>query len=137
MRRGRLCVLLAIALLAIASGCSRLSAGLGTEVEPHIRISSERIPRHWKLEVHGTGFTPTHNISSHLRRSDGSEFPVLPILTDTRGEFTHTIDTMILELGRTSCGSSTIDPAAPRTTSSSRSRSTTSTLESGIGNREW
>ncbi len=99
MRRGRLCVLLAIALLAIASGCSRLSAGLGTEVEPHIRISSERIPRHWKLEVHGTGFTPTHNISSHLRRSDGSEFPVLPILTDTRGEFTHTIDTMILELG--------------------------------------
>jgi len=99
MRRGRLCVLLAIALLAIASGCSRLSAGLGTEVEPHIRISSERIPRHWKLEVHGTGFTPTHSISSHLRRSDGSEFPVLPILTDTRGEFTHTIDTMILELG--------------------------------------
>ena len=99
MRRGRLCVLLAIAVLAIASGCSRLSAGLGTEVEPHIRISSERIPRHWKLEVHGTGFTPTHSISSHLRRSDGSEFPVLPILTDTRGEFTHTIDTMILELG--------------------------------------
>ena len=99
MRRGRLCVLLAIALLAIASGCSRLSAGLGTEVEPHIRISSERIPRHWKLEVHGTGFTPTHSISSHLRRSDGSEFPVLPILTDTHGEFTHTIDTMILELG--------------------------------------
>ena len=99
MRRGRLCVLLAIALLAIASGCSRLSAGLGTEVEPHIRISSERIPRHWKLEVHGRGFTPTHNISSHLRRADGSEFPVLPILTDTHGEFTHTIDTMILELG--------------------------------------
>ena len=85
-------LVLAIAVVAIASSCS-------PQVNPQIRISSERIPRHWKLEVHGTGFTPTHNISSHLRRSDGSEFPVLPILTDAHGEFTHTIDTMILELG--------------------------------------
>ena len=92
-------LLLAIAILAVAGGCSRLTVGSGTEVEPHIRVSSERVPRHGKLEVHGTGFTPTRNISSHLRRSDGSEFPVLPILTDGRGEFTHTIDTMILELG--------------------------------------
>jgi len=99
MRRGQTHLTLAIAVLAIASGCSRFGFSAGTEVEPHIRISSERIPRHWKLEVTGAGFTPTHNVSSHLRRGDGSEFPVLPILTDARGEFTHTIDTMILELG--------------------------------------
>lgn len=99
MRFRTIHLLLAIALLAIASSCSRLSVGWGTEVEPHIRISSEKIPRHWKLEVKGTGFTQTHNVSSHLRRSDGSEFPVLPILTDDHGTFTHTIDTMILELG--------------------------------------
>lgn len=86
-------------MFAIASGCSGFSFSVGTEVEPHIEISSEKVPRHWKLEVKGTGFTHTHNVSSHLRRADGSEFPVLPILTDERGDFTHTIDTMILELG--------------------------------------
>lgn len=85
-------LIVAIAVVAIASCSPRRN--------PQIQISSERIPRHWKLEVHGTGFTPTHNISSHLRRSDGSEFPVLPILTDAQGGFTHTIDTMILELGQ-------------------------------------
>src|SRR5262245_54549327 len=99
MRFGRTRLTLAIAVLAIASGCSRLTFSVGTEVEPGITISSEKIPRHWKLEVKGTGFTPTHNVSSHLRRADGSEFPVLPILTDASGGFTHTIDTMILELG--------------------------------------
>ena len=70
-----------------------------TQADPQVRLSSERIPRHWKLEVHGAGFTPSQNVSSHLLRGDGTEFPVLPILTDTHGEFTHTIDTMILELG--------------------------------------
>jgi hypothetical protein len=84
--------LLAIALLAIARGC-------WPQINPQVRLSAERVPRHGKVEVHGSGFTPTHNISSHLRRSDGSDFPVLPILTDERGEFSHTIDTMVLELG--------------------------------------
>ena len=99
MRFGRVHLALAIAVLAIASGCSRLTVSSGTEVEPHVQISSEKVPRHWKLEVKGSGFTHTHNVSSHLRRADGSEFPVLPILTDDHGKFTHTIDTMILELG--------------------------------------
>jgi hypothetical protein len=84
---------LTIALLAVVSACSP------QVTPPQIRISSDRIPRHWKLEVRGNGFTPTHSVTSHLRRSDGSEFPVLPILTDASGEFTHSIDTMILELG--------------------------------------
>ena len=92
MRVGKSHLALVIAALAIASACS-------PRIDPHVTLSSERVPRHWKLEVHGTGFTPTHNISSHLRRSDGTEFPVLPILTDAHGEFRHTIDTMVLELG--------------------------------------
>ena len=70
-----------------------------TQASPQISLSSDRVPRHWKLQVQGAGFTPGQNASSHLRRADGSEFPVLPILADPRGEFTHTIDTMILELG--------------------------------------
>jgi hypothetical protein len=92
MRLGKIQLALAIALVAIASACS--------QVNPHVTIPSDTIPRHWKLDVHGTGFTPNHNVSSHLSRADGSDFPVLPILTDAHGDFTHTIDTMILELGK-------------------------------------
>jgi hypothetical protein len=87
-RKFRLAIL-ATALLAIS--CSA--------PEPRITIASERVPRFTQLEFRGTGFTPSHNVSSHLVRSDGSEFPVLPLLTDADGAFTHTIDTMILELG--------------------------------------
>ena len=91
MRDLRRCLVLAIAAVTVAASC--------TQADPQIRLSSERIPRHWKLEVHGAGFTPRQTVWTHLRRADGSEFPVLPILTDARGEFSHTIDTMIMELG--------------------------------------
>jgi hypothetical protein len=70
-----------------------------TDAGPRISIPTDRVPRFTPLEFQGTGFTPNRNVSSHLVRSDGSEFPVLPLLTDEDGAFTHTIDTMILELG--------------------------------------
>ena len=89
VRSARLALLFAAA--AIATSCA--------DPNPRISVSAEQIPRHWKVDVRGAGFTPKHNVSSHLQRSDGSEFPVLPILTDSRGELSHTIDTMILELG--------------------------------------
>ena len=92
MRLLRVGLALAIVAATIAAWCA--------QADPQIRLSADRIPRHWKLEVQGAGFTPGQNVSSHLRRADGSEFPVLPILTDAHGAFTHTIDTMILELGR-------------------------------------
>ncbi len=66
---------------------------------PRLTLSSVRIPHHGHVEVQGTGFTPKQNASSHLRRPNGTEFPVLPIRTDDRGEFTHDIDTLILGAG--------------------------------------
>jgi hypothetical protein len=90
MRRLRVCLALIVS-VAFATSCTRAN--------PQIRLSSDRVPRHAQVEVRGEGFSPGHSVSSHLRRADGSEFPVLPILTDSRGRFTHTIDTMILELG--------------------------------------
>ncbi len=90
LRRFPLALLVLTAAL-LAASCSR--------AEPRITISMEKVPRQWMVDVQGAGFTPTRNVSSHLRRADGSEFPVLPILTDGDGTFTHTIDTMILELG--------------------------------------
>ena len=91
MRRLRVRLALAIVAAAVATACA--------QPDPQIRLSAEQIPRHGQVEVHGAGFTPQQNVSSHLRRSDGSDFPTLPIMTDGRGEFTHTIDTMVLELG--------------------------------------
>lgn len=90
LRRSALALLVVTAAL-IAASCTR--------AEPRITVSMEKVPRQWMLDVHGAGFTPSHNVTSHLRRFDGTEFPILPILTDSRGEFTHQIDTMILELG--------------------------------------
>jgi hypothetical protein len=49
--------------------------------------------------VRGSGFTPKGNVSSHLKRPDGTEFPVLPMQTDARGEFIHDIDTLLLYEG--------------------------------------
>jgi hypothetical protein len=78
-------------LLFIAASCSR--------TVPKVTISPQRIQHHGHVDMKGTGFTPSQSVSSHLRRPDGTEFPVLPILTDARGEFTHDIDTLLLAPG--------------------------------------
>ena len=49
--------------------------------------------------MRGTGFTKNSDVYSHLRRPDGTEFPVLPMRTDDRGEITHDIDTLLLSPG--------------------------------------
>lgn len=66
---------------------------------PKITLSAERIPEKGHVEVHGTGFTPHANIKSHLRRPNNTEFPVLLMLTNDNGEFTHDIDTLLLDGG--------------------------------------
>jgi len=49
--------------------------------------------------MRGEGFTPKADIRSHLKRPNGTEFPVLPMLTDADGKFTHEIDTLLLAPG--------------------------------------
>jgi hypothetical protein len=70
-----------------------------TLATPTITLSRERIPAKGWVKVHGTGFTPKSDIRSHLRRPNGTEFPVLPMLTDAHGEITHDIDTLLLMVG--------------------------------------
>jgi hypothetical protein len=84
-------LLLLITLGDVAASCAQST--------PKLTLSTERVLHHGHVGVLGTGFTPKRNVSSHLRRPDGTEFPVLPILTDDRGEFTHDIDTMVLGAG--------------------------------------
>lgn len=81
-------------------GCAGQSpAEKSAEGGPRIELSMQRIPAKEKFMVHGSGFTPTGDIQSHLRRPDGSEFPVLPMLTDAGGAFSHEVDTLLLGLG--------------------------------------
>jgi hypothetical protein len=51
------------------------------------------------VQMKGEGFTPKATALSHLRRPDGTEFPILPFLTDERGDFHHDIDTLLLAPG--------------------------------------
>jgi hypothetical protein len=46
--------------------------------------------------MYGTGFTPKTEAMSHLRRPNGTEFPVLPIYTNEKGEFAHEVDSLLL-----------------------------------------
>lgn len=66
---------------------------------PKISLSTDRIMHKGWVTMSGEGFTAKSDVRSHLRRPDGSEFPVLPMLTDSDGKFTHEIDTLLLVPG--------------------------------------
>ena len=69
------------------------------QTKPQITVSPARVQHRNHVDLRGKGFTPNSNVSSHLRRSDGTEFPILPMFTNDRGEISHDIDTLILEPG--------------------------------------
>src|SRR5206468_1015169 len=69
------------------------------QTKPAVTVSLAKVLHTGHVIMRGTGFTPKANVASHLRRPDGTEFPVLPMLTDDRGEVMHDIDTLILTPG--------------------------------------
>src|SRR5438309_793823 len=69
------------------------------QTKPKVTVSPLKVLHTGHVEMRGTGFTPRADVHSHLRRPDGTEFPVLPMLTDDRGELTHDIDTLLLTPG--------------------------------------
>jgi hypothetical protein len=76
-----------------------LAAAKCAQSTPTITVSPSIVLHHDHVELRGSGFTAKSNAYSHLRRPDGSEFPVLPIVTNERGEFEHDIDTLLLGPG--------------------------------------
>src|SRR5262245_23395828 len=66
---------------------------------PQITLPTNRVVHPAHFEMRGSGFTPKHNVYSHLKKANGTEFPVLTILPDDRGEFTHDIDSLLLAIG--------------------------------------
>ena len=65
--------------------------------ENHIVAGKSSGSRSRGDEGHGLYSKGIHHFP--LKRPDGTEFPGLRILTDDKGEFTHKIDTLTLQIG--------------------------------------
>ena len=74
-------------------------AAAHAQKKPEIAVSPDRVKQGDPVLLTGTGFTPNRSVMSHLRRPDGSEYNPLRFRTDERGEFTHKIDTVMMEAG--------------------------------------
>ena len=67
--------------------------------QPQINLSAKRVKSGDVFFMMGTGFTPDRTAMSHLQRPDGTEYNPLRLRTNDRGEFTHRIDTTMLDTG--------------------------------------
>jgi hypothetical protein len=83
-----------LSLFFIFSACANTTAP-----KPKITLSGERIPASGDVHLSGEGFTPKSDAYSHLKRPDGTEFPTITMLTDDKGQFTHLIETWLLQVG--------------------------------------
>jgi hypothetical protein len=75
------------------------AALLHGQKKPEISLSETRVKSGGQLILMATGFTPNRTALSHLRRPDGSEYNRLRFYLDERGEFSHKIDTAMLDIG--------------------------------------
>lgn len=85
--------------LTISALCVLLGTVLLAQKTPKITVSPDKVLHHGHVTLKGTGFTPKADVLSHLRRPDGTEFPVLSMYTNDKGEFEHDIDTVVMPPG--------------------------------------
>jgi hypothetical protein len=97
MKNVRRLILLSL-LLGIVASCSKSETAPAANT-PKIVTNTEIVYDKGRVTMFGSGFTPKTDVHSHLQRPDGTEFPVLTILTDAEGKFTHEIDSLLLGLG--------------------------------------
>jgi hypothetical protein len=74
-------------------------AVVAAQQKPEIRVSPARVKVGEQVMLTGTGFSSNRSVMSHLRRPDGSEYNPLRLRTNERGEFSHKIDTVMLDTG--------------------------------------
>src|ERR1041384_6601132 len=85
--------------VSISVFCVLFCTGLFAQTKPQVSVSPAKVLHHGHVDLKGTGFTPKSNVISHLRRPDGTEFPVLTMYTNDKGEFVHDIDTAVMSPG--------------------------------------
>ena len=67
--------------------------------KPRIDISPPSARLGEIVYVLGAGFTPNRSAISHLLRPDRTEYNPLRLRIDPKGEFTHRVDTTMLQTG--------------------------------------
>ena len=70
-----------------------------TKAKPTITVTPAKILHLGHVEMKGTGFSPKSNVNSHLRRPNGTEFRILEMYTNDKGEIEHDIDTVVMVPG--------------------------------------
>ena len=88
------CLIFLIALFSVLMGC-----GDTAPKGPTITLSVTHIPANGNTTLSGEGFSSKSDLESHLRRPNGTEFPVVAMLSDSDGKFTHEIETWLLLVG--------------------------------------
>lgn len=73
-----------------------LFAQTGPKPSPRITVSPSKVLHPNHVEMKGTGFTPKSDVNSHLRRPDGTEFRILQMFANDKGEIEHDIDTIVM-----------------------------------------
>ena len=76
-----------------------LLAVVYAQKKPEISVSPARVRVGESVILKGSGFTPNRSAMSHLLRPNGTEYNPLRFRIDERGEFTHKIDTVMLDVG--------------------------------------
>jgi hypothetical protein len=92
MFKKNLFLILLLAVSLVLAGCTEGR-------NPKVTLTPERLQHKGWVKMHGEGFTAMSDVRSHLKRPDGTEFPILPMLTDSKGEIFHEIDTLLLQPG--------------------------------------
>lgn len=79
--------------------CVFLGTVLFAQTAPKITVSPAKVLHLTHVEMRGTGFSPKSDVLSHLRRPDGTEFRILQMYTNDKGEIEHDIDTVVMTPG--------------------------------------
>ena len=76
------------AVLVLSFLCAAVSPAFAA---PSLTFSVSQIYHGEIVQVRGTGFTPNGQVTSHLMRPDGTEYPEMPLKADAKGAVTHEI----------------------------------------------
>ena len=76
-----------------------LAALLYGQKKPQIHVPASHVKSGDSFIETGIGFTPNRTAISHLLKPDGSEYNTLRFRIDEHGDFSHKIDTVMLDNG--------------------------------------
>jgi hypothetical protein len=75
--------------IALLAFCCALASP--ATAAPVVTFSASQIYHGEYVHIRGTGFTPNGQVTSHLMRPDGTEYPEMPMKADAQGVVTHQI----------------------------------------------